>query len=321
MLLGKVRLLTIAIACLGVAAADVGYAQIRAIKFIVPFGAGSSIDILARLLAEEVGRVQATTVTVENRLGAGTIVATESVAGAPPDGSTVLFATTAFLINPQLRKVNYDPLNSFEPICHLTNQPNLFVVNAAAPYRTLGELIAAARAAPGTLTLASVGPGTGSHIAFENLKQQAGMNMTFVPYQGTPPAINALLGGHITAVLAGYGDVIEQIDAGTLRALAVASLSRIASMPALPTVVESGFKDYDASIWYGALLPAKTAPETVSRLGHWLTAAMQAPEMKTKLAGQSLNPVGACGADFTAFLRRQYDDYSRVIRAANMKVD
>lgn len=305
----------------GIVSVDVAWGQGRTIKFIVPFGAGSSIDILARVAAEEIGHEQGITVTVENRLGAGTIIASDAVAAAPPDGNTVLFVTTAFLINPQLRKVTYDPFTSFEPLCHLSDQPNLFVVNAASPYRTLNDLVAAAHAKRGTLTLASVGPGSGSHIAFEKLKQMANMNMTFVPYQGIPPAVNALLGDHVTSALISYGDAIEQVDANRLRPLAVASLSRIQQMPMLPTVSESGYKDYEANIWYGALVPAKTAPDVVSRLSQWFTAALAAPEVRAKLAVQSFSPILGCGADFAAFLHKQYDDYARVIRDANMKVE
>jgi tripartite-type tricarboxylate transporter receptor subunit TctC len=313
--------LAMAVVLVAVLTAHSAWAQTRTIRFIVPFGPGSSIDILARLIAEQIGRTQGATVTVENRLGAGSIIATEAVAGAAPDGNTILFVTNPFVINPQLRKVNYDAIGGFEPICHLTNLPNIYVVNATSPYRTLADLVGAAREKPATLTLASVGPGTGSHIAFEHLKQLAKVNMTFVPYQGTPPAINALLGEHVTAVLAGYADVVEQVEAGKLRALAVATRSRIDLMPSLPTVIEAGYPDYEASIWYGATAPAKTPKQSVVQMAAWMTAAMQEPDVKAKLAIQALYPVGACGGDFAAFLRKQYDEYGRVIREANIKVD
>jgi tripartite-type tricarboxylate transporter receptor subunit TctC len=293
----------------------------RTIKIIVPFGPGSSVDVLARLLAEQVGRAQGPAMVVENRVGAGQIVATEAVAGAPPDGNTVLFMNQPFIINPLLRKVTYDPLTSFEPICHLANSPNLFVVNAASPYHTLADLLNAARAKPGTLTLAAVGPGSASQIAFEVLKRAANVDMVFVPYQGTPPALNALLGDHITSVLAGYPDVYEQLNAGALRALAVASLSRIEPLPALPTVAESGFAGYEAELWYGVVAPAKTPKEKITQLTELFSAALQAPETKRKLVAQGLFPIGKCGADFGALIRKQYEEYGRIIRDANIKVD
>jgi tripartite-type tricarboxylate transporter receptor subunit TctC len=195
------------------------------------------------------------------------------------------------------------------------------VVNATSPYRSLADLVGAARIKPGALTLASVGPGSASQIAFEKLKRAAQIDMTFVPYQGTPAAINALLGDHVSAVFAGYADVFEQVDANKLRALAVASLARIPPRPDLPTVAEQGYKDYEVELWYGVVAPAMTPKETVSRLADWFTAALQAPDTKAKLSAQALYPLGVCGAGFATFLRRQYDDYGRVIREANIKFD
>jgi tripartite-type tricarboxylate transporter receptor subunit TctC len=293
----------------------------RTIKIIVPSPPGSANDILARVLAEQIGRTQGRAMVVEDRPGAGQIIATEIVSRAAPDGSTVLFTANPFVINPHLRKLNYDPLNSFEPICDLVSLPTVIVVNVASPYRTLADLIDAARASPGELTLASVGPGTASQIAFEMLKRAAKVNMTFVPYPGTPPAITALLGGHVTAVFAGYADAHEQLSAGKLRALAAASRTRIDSMPTLPTVAESGYEDYEADLWYGLVAPAKTPKEIISRLADWFTTAMLAPNVKSKLAALALYPVAICGADFGAFLRKQYEDYGRVIREANIKAE
>jgi tripartite-type tricarboxylate transporter receptor subunit TctC len=293
----------------------------RTIKIVVPTSAGSSIDVLARVLAEEIGRTQARTVVVENRPGASQLVATEAVSRAPPDGSTLLFTANPFVINPHLRKLNYDPLKSFEPICDLVSVPMVIVVNVGAPYRTFADLIDAARARPGELTLASIGPGSASQISFEMLKRAANVNMTFVPYPGTPPAITALLGEHVTAVFAGYADVFEQLNAGKLRALATASSTRIDSMPDVPTVAESGYKDFETELWNGLVAPAKTSKEIVSRLAGWFTGAMQAAEVKSKLAALALYPAGICGAEFGAFLRKQYDDYGRIIREANIKAE
>ena len=253
--------------------------------------------------------------------GAGTIIATEAVAGVAPDGNTVLINSNPFVINPHLHKVSYDPLISFEPICHLVNLPNVFVVNSTSPYRTLSDLLNAARAKPGTLTMAGVGPGSASQIEFEMLKLAAKVDMTFVSYPGSPAAINALLGEHVTAVFAGYPDVFEQINAERLRALAVASLSRIAPLPNLQTVAEAGFKDFEAEIWNGIVAPAKTPKETVAQLAGLFTAALQDPETKRKLVAQGLFPVGICGADFGAFIQKQYDYYGRAIREANIKAD
>jgi len=198
----------------------------------------------------------------------------------------------------------------------------VIVVNSASPYRTLSDLIAAARAKPGELSLASVGPATTQHIGFEQFKRLANVNLTYVPYPGGAPAINALLGGHITAVLANYSEEVEQLKAGTLRALATTSLKRIEPLPDVPTAAEViAANDYEAEVWFGIAAPAKTPKEAVVQLANWFTAAMQAPEVKPKLLNLGLYPVGICGEEFIAHIRKQSEIYSRIIRDANIKAD
>ena len=295
--------------------------ETRPIKIVVPFAPGAANDILPRLLAEQVGRTQGSTIVIENRPGAGAVIGTEAVARAAPDGGTLLLVANSFVINPILRKPSYDPLTSFEPICHLASTPVFIAVNSASPYRTLADLLDAARARPGDLTLASVGPTTGAHIAFEMLKRAARVDITYVPYPGNAPAVNALLGEHVTSVLADYAVLVEQLKAGRLRVLATASRTRIESLPDVPTVAESGYKDYELDVWYGLVAPAKTPTETISRLAGWFTAALQVPEVRAKLVPLGLIPIGICGADFAAFIRRQYEEYGLVIREANIKAE
>jgi tripartite-type tricarboxylate transporter receptor subunit TctC len=292
----------------------------RTIKVVVPFAPGG-IDSLARLLGDQISRAQGLTVVVENRPGAGSVIGTEAVSRATPDGNTVLMMANSFVINPSLRKLNYDPLKNFEPICNLVSQPMLIVVNNASPYRTLADLLSMARAKPGDATLASAGPATAQQIAFEVLKRAANVDITYVPFAGGAPAVTALLGGHVTSVLGNYSDVAEQLNAGKLRALATASRTRIEPLPNLPTVAESGYAGYEASVWTGLVAPAKTAKETVSELAGWFTTAMRVPEVKAKLVARGLYPVGICGAEFGAFLRKEYDEYGRVIREANIKAE
>jgi tripartite-type tricarboxylate transporter receptor subunit TctC len=292
----------------------------RTVRIVVPYTPGSGPDILARLLSEQIGRQNGPTMVVEDRPGAGTVIGTETVARAAPDGNTVLLVAPSFVINPGLRKVNYD-LSNFEPVCHLAATPMVIVVNGTSPYRTLADLIDAARAKPGELTLGSGGPGSSLHIGFEILKRAAGISMTYVPYGGNAPAINALMGGHLTSVYADYPTVVEQLKAGTLRALATGSAKRAEALPDVPTVAESGFKDYNLDIWYGLVAPAKTPPEALSQLADLSRGAVKAPDMKPKLALQGLYPVGSCGAEFGDLLRKQHDDYARVIREANIKAE
>ena len=289
------------------------------IKIVVPLPPGGAGDIVARLLAEQVGRAQGGAVVTENRPGAGTVIGTESVARAAPDGGTLLVNAPYILISPHLRKLNFDPLTSFEPLCYLVSSPGVIVVNAASPYRTLAQLIDAARSRPGEVTLASVGPGTAQHIGFEMLRRAAKVDMTYIPYAGGAPAINALLGGHVASVFAEYAPLAPHIKAGTLRPLATSSRTRIEPLPDLPTVAESGYPDYEVDFWWGLFAPANTPKQTLAQLAGWFSEALRAPEAKAKLDAQGFSAVGMCGAEFAALLRRQFDEYGRVIREANIK--
>lgn len=291
----------------------------RAVKIIVPLAAGGGADILARVLAEQINRTQNTTVVVENRPGAGTAIATDFVARSAPEGSTLLITNPAFLINPHLRPQNYDPMTSFEPVCNIVNFPLFVVVTASSPYRTLSDLIDAARAKPGALSFASAGPATASHIALEALKHAARIEVTYVPYSGTAPAVTALLGGHVMAVYADYTSVAEQLKSGALRALSVGSRKRFEGLPDVPTVIESGYSDYEHESWNGLLAPAKTPKGIMTQLEGWLVAAGGSADIKEKLAIQGLSASVSCGAEFGAALRRQYEQYGVAIRAANLK--
>jgi tripartite-type tricarboxylate transporter receptor subunit TctC len=225
------------------------------------------------------------------------------------------------LVIPHLRKLNYDPLKSFEPICYLASVPDVIVVNSASPYRSLAALFDAARAKPGVLTLASVGPASVFDISVEMLKRAAHVNMTYVPYPGGAPVLNALLGEHVTSALATYSTSAEQLKADKLRALAAATRSRIELLPDVPTVAESGYKDYEVDFWLALFAPAQTPTPIVSQLASWFSTALRAPEVKARLIVLGLYPVGTCGAEFAALLNKQYDDYGRVIREANIKAE
>jgi tripartite-type tricarboxylate transporter receptor subunit TctC len=290
------------------------------LKIVVPFPPGSGPDILSRLMAEEIGRVQGPTVVVENRPGGGTVIGTEAVARAAPDGTTVLLAANSFVVNPALKKQNYDVATSFEPVCYLAATPIVLVVNGASPYHTLADLIAAARAKPGELAVAG-SPASSLQVVYEVIKHAAGLDMTFVPYPGTPPAMNALLGGHVTAVVADYPTVVAQLQSGSLRGLVTASPERVELLPDVPTLAETGVSKYEANIFYGIVAPAKTPPAAIGRLIGWFSAALKPADMKPKLAKQGLLPVGTCGPQFGAYLRKQVDEYSRIVREADIKIE
>jgi len=256
---------------------------------------------------------------IENRPGGGTVIGTEAVERAEPDGNTVLVVANSFVINPPLKRATYDPTKSFEPVCYLAATPMVLVVLGSSPYKTLNDLITAARARPGELAFASGGPGSSLHIAIEVLRRAADLNITYVPYGGTAPAINALMGGHVQAVWADYPTVVSQLKAGTLRALVTTSPKRIPELADVPTLTETGITKYEAEIFYGIVAPAKTPPDVVKNTSDQLTKAMNTPEMKAKFAQQGLFPDGSCGAKFGTFLRDITADYERITTAAGIK--
>ena len=302
--IGTLALLVLAIAATGHGAWSQAGRTIRIVLGVPP---GGSIDFLARLLADQISSTTGQTMIVESKPGAGGIIAAETVARAAPDGNTLLINNNGTLISAILRKVNYDPIASFEPICYLVTTPQIIVVNSASPYRTLAELLDAARLKLGELSIASVGPNTTQHIGIERLKRLAGANLTYVPYPGGATTINALLGEHIVA--------------GKARALATMAPQRIEPLPDLPTVAESGYRDFETDVWFGVVAPAKTPKETVAQLIDWFRAAVTAPQVKAKLVAQALYPNPKCGADFDAQLRRQAETFTQLIHALDIKAE
>jgi tripartite-type tricarboxylate transporter receptor subunit TctC len=295
------------------------WSQTRTIRIVVPFPAGGSADILARLLGEHIAKNQGPRVIIENRPGGGASIAYEAVSRATPDGNTLVINANSFVINPHVRKVNYDPFTSFAPVCYLLSSPQLFLVRANSPYKTLADFVAGTKAQAGTLVFATVGPATTQHIGFEQFRALSKIEVTYVPYPGGAPAMTALLGGHVQAVLTNYSEAVEQLQAGSVRALASASLKRIPPLPDVPTVDELGYKGYNVEVWFGVMAPAKTPREVTAQLASWFQTALKAPELTPRLTKLGLYPVGTCLDDFAKHIRSQYDDYGRIIRDAGIK--
>lgn len=293
----------------------------RTIKLIVPTPPGGSTDIIARAMGDVIARAQGLTIVVENRPGGGEFIGIEAAARSEPDGNTLLVTANTFLISSQLRKANFHAVTSFEPVCLLVEAPTVLAVSGESPYRTLADLFEAARAKPGTLSMASVGPGSAFHVGFATLTRTANVSMTFVPYGGMAPAVTAALGQHVTSIMATNSILSEHIRAGRLRGIAVATPKRIAALPDVPTFDEAGFKDLPLDNWFGVIAPANTPKAMVAQLGDWFKAALRTPEISDKLVAQRLNPVGTCGDDFAALARKQYGDYARVIRETNFKME
>lgn len=313
------RLITIAAITLAITGSAFAQAdQGRVVKTVVPFAAGGAVDTLARVLSDQIGRAEKATLVVEHRPGAGTAIGTEVVSRAAPDGAALLMTANSFVINQHLKKLTYDPLTSFEPICLLARSPHLVVVGESSAFRTLGDLLQAAQARPGQITMAANGPTTSHHLAFEMLKRATRADMTFVPYGGNAPAVQAVLGNHVSSALADLADVLEHVKAGKLRALATGSAQRLTALPDVPTIAEAGFGGFESEGTLGIVAPAGTPAQTIARLGEWFTAALRAPEVQSRLASLGLYPVGRCGSDYRDTLRKQSDDYAAVIRAANI---
>ena len=293
----------------------------RTLKIVVPLAAGGGADILARILAEQIGHAQNVSAIVENRAGAGTVIGTEAVARAAPDGETVLLTNPAFLINPHIKKVTYDPLTNFDPVCNMVNFPLVFVVPKDSPLKSMADMTALAKDKPGSVTVASAGTGNPTHIGFEVLKKATGLEMTYVPFAGAAPAVNALLGGHITSVYSDYGTISGQLKSGALRPIAVGGKARFAGLPDVPTIPELGYTDYEAESWNGILAPAKTPKETLARLIDWFSAAGNSAQVKEKLGALGLGPTVLCGSEYAASLKRQYERFGTAISASNIKAE
>jgi tripartite-type tricarboxylate transporter receptor subunit TctC len=290
------------------------------IRLILPFAPGGPADTMARVAAEQISVAGGPSMVVESHPGAGTEIGTEYVSRATPDGNTLGIISNSFVVLPLIRKLNYDPFTDFAPICKLADFPPLIAVNSDSPYRTFADLLNAARAEPGKLTIGSIGPATSSQMTIEMIKYAAKVNMTFVPFAGYTPAIQAALGNQITAVYADYASLQGHLQSGKLRALVTTSRKRVTALPDVPTAVEAGY-NVEEEFFGGVVAPAKIPKSTVSSLIDMFTAAMQQPALKAKYASLGYFAGGECGADYAAVLRKDYEDYKRIIHDANLKMD
>ena len=256
----------LAVSCVTITAAMCGDAALaqsgKTVRLVVPVPPGASTDAIGRLMAEQIGRAQGVTFVVENRPGASGMIGTEQVSRAAPDGTTLLMTANTYLIDAQTRKANYHPVTAFDPICYLVQSPAVFVVNSATPYRNLKDMLDAAKAKPGELTMAAVGPGSTFQMGFTTMTRTAGVSMTYVPYQGSAPAVTAVMGQHVTSAFAGYAVVAENLKADKLRALGVATAKRIEPLPNryAETASEVPAASYSATATSGVRPPPRTAP-------------------------------------------------------------
>jgi tripartite-type tricarboxylate transporter receptor subunit TctC len=298
----------------------------KAVTYLVPFPAGGTTDVLGRLISQKLGTVLGTSVIVDNRAGAGGSVGSEAASRAAPDGYTLLGGTiSSHAINVSLYpKIGYDPIKSFAPVTLIGTNPVVLVVNQASPYKTLKDVLDASKAKPGGLSSASAGTGTSQHLALELLAYKSGVKFTHVPYKGSGPAIQDVIGGQVdmmfdTTVVAG-----PHIQSGKLRAIAVTSAKRIGSMPNVPTIAESGIgglTDFDVQSWQAIFVPAGTPAPIVDRLHKEIRTILATPEMQEKMKGFGMEPSDLTTAQIAAFQKAEVDKWAQVIKAANVKVE
>ncbi|CAN5714254.1 tripartite tricarboxylate transporter substrate binding protein [soil metagenome] len=317
----------IAAALLGAAlAAPLAHAQsypAKPITLVVGFAAGGSADILARLIGQKMSVALGQQIIIENKPGAGATIATSSVALAPADGYTLLFVTSGHAGSTALYPtVKYDTVKTFASIAKVGASPVVIVAPASAPFQTLGDLIAAARKAPGKLNYAAGGGGaTTTSLAAEFLKNDAKLDMLQIPYKGSGPALTALLGGEVDVGFDIPSSALPHIQGGKLRALAVTTKTRSSILPDVPTVVEAGIPNFDVTGWFGMLAPAGTPPAIVTRLNAEVNAALALPDVKEKLASLGVEPGGGTPAEFTALIEGDTKRYGDAIRRLGIKVD
>ncbi len=294
----------------------------RSIRVIVPTTPGGASDLMMRQLAQKMSESMKTAVVVENKPGGGNIVGSELVAKSAADGYTLLLTYTDHVFNPFLHTVMpYDTTKDFAPVSHIGSVPLLVVANPSVPVRTVGELIALAKAKPGQLNFASAGSGTSLHLAGELFKSMAKIDVIHVPYKGSAPGFVDLLGGRVQFMFPTSVSVWSYVQSGKLRAIAIASAQRAANMPDIPTVAESGLPGYEASIWYGMLAPAGTGKEIIARLNAEVHKALAAPEVRAKLTEQGFTIAAGTPEEFGSKITAELDRWGKLIREAKIRID
>jgi tripartite-type tricarboxylate transporter receptor subunit TctC len=293
----------------------------KPIRFIVPFAAGGGLDITARMIGQKLTERLGVNIVVDTRPGAATIVGTEIASTAPPDGHTVLMITTTFAINPSLYpKLPYDPIKDFSPITQLNAQPNVIIVPAVSPASTVPELIALAKAKPGTLTFATPGAGSAPHLSAELMKRMAGIDLVHIPYKGIPPAITDVVAGRVNMLFTTTLSAAPFVTGGKVKALALTSGKRLDTMPEVPTVGET-IKGYEAQAFQGVIAPAGVARASVEKLAREIIDAIRQPDIDKAFVASGAVGVGSTPAQFSAFLKAETAKWGKVIKEAGIKLE
>ncbi len=320
--IGRRLALALALQCVAASAFAADYPG-KPIRLVVPYAPGGGADGVARIIAKKMSENIGQPIVIDNKGGAGSILGTDIVAKAEPDGYTLLLGQSGPIsINPAIYKsLPYDPVKDFAPISMTTAYPYILVVNPDLPAKSLQELVALAKSKPGALNYGSTGVGAANHLVSEMFSSKAGLKMTHVPYRGTALAVGDLLSGQLSMVFGDPISVLSQMKAGKLRALAVTSLQRSPVAPEVPTMAESGYPGFEALAWHGILAPAKTPPEIVKKLNEEVVKALADPTTKKLLEDQAMQTVGSTPADFASFIQKDIVLWKGVATSANVTVE
>ncbi|MGG5811113.1 Bug family tripartite tricarboxylate transporter substrate binding protein [Falsiroseomonas sp. CW058] len=310
-----------ALAARGAAAQD--RFPVRPVRIVIPFAAGGSTDILARLCAQILTERLGQPVVAENVTGAGGTIGAQRVLDAPADSYTLMAGTPGpVTINPHLQpRLPYQPLRDFEPVVFVGDSPAVIVVRRDSPIRTLQDLVAQAKAAPGRMTYASAGIGSFAHLSGELFKWRGGLDMTHIPYRGTSPAATDIIGGRVDAMFENYPSVQGQISSGELRVLALGAARRSALLPGVPTVAEAGVPGYESTSWFGLFARAGTPPAATEAINAAVNAGIRTPAVTSRLADLGIEPAGGTPADFRAYIQRKLDETGELIRTARITAE
>jgi tripartite-type tricarboxylate transporter receptor subunit TctC len=294
----------------------------RAVRVVVPFTPGGSTDITARLIGNRLQEVWGQSVVVENKPGAGGNIAADMVAHSDPDGYTILISGPGLATNPFLYpQLNYDPVGDFAPVTMLITQPNLMCVPNSSPAKSVAEFIAYCNDNRGKVTYASSGNGTTLHLSGELFKRLAKVEMIHIPYRGGAPAINDLIPGRVDVIFDNMPSILSHVKAGTLRGLAVTTKERVAVVPDIPTIAESGVPGFDVFSWFGFFVPARTPPDVVAKINADTNAALAHPPVKSRFEELGATPKGSTPSELAAFLKSETDKWGPVIAEARIRVE
>lgn len=294
----------------------------KPIHIIVPYPPGGFNDTLARTLGIKLQAAWGQPVVVDNKPGGATVIGLEAMVKAPADGYTLAIIPFSFAVNPYLiAKLPYDANKDFAPITLAASTANLLVVPAASPYNTMKDLLAAAKAKPGSLSYASTGIGSSNHLSMEKFKQIAGVDMVHVAYKGSAPAVADLLGGHVQVMFDNISNVLPHVKSGKLKALAVTTPVRSPMTPDVPTVIEAGVPGYEVGVWFGVAAPAATPKPIVDKLHAEIVKILQMPDVKEKFSAQGVDSIGSTPEQFTAHVQAQSAMWGKVVKDAGIKVE